>query len=178
LVSLLIALEYISVPVAEYIVAAIGSNRIGPASDTVRAIHAACIAAGPVEGAPVANEPVRYDPSPVGVYIRPVAVGIHAPVSSKIVAIESIGTVTVPSKGGTIDPGTPPTAAPAITAAKAQAYAEIQPAAAIAIPKAPSAPWIIAHVKSPGPGTGIVIPAKPGIIIETRAVYDRRSIDI
>jgi hypothetical protein len=53
----------------------------------------------------------------------------------------------------------------------------MEPSQAVSISQAPSTPGIIAHIEAPGPGTGIIEPVKPGIIIESCSVYYRRPID-
>jgi hypothetical protein len=58
-----------------------------------------------------------------------------------------------------------------------KAKTKMEPASAESKSHAPPCPGIITHIETPGPGTGIIITAIPGIVIEPCAVYYGRTVD-
>jgi hypothetical protein len=194
--------EDISIPVGKYIISpthpGISGSRLCAGSPAVVKSIIECRSAsirsavasslyhpsGAIETATIAEwQPVVVgkDAGPAAIDIRSIITGEDILVAVKIVTVIAIVTIAVPDIRGTINMGSPPaspSAAIAPAEADAKTVAVIEPARSITKTHAPSGPGIIAHRKTPGPGTGIIKPVIPWIIIKPGAVDDRGTIDI
>src|SRR6185312_11809611 len=113
-----------------------------------------------------------------GINIRMEIGRVNGPVTIVVGSVEAIAPVSAPCKSGTIDVRTPPSASgPTAPPSAMEPETVVEPAKTVTPSKRPTGPWVITYVESPCPGPGIIEAAVPRIVIKTRSIDDRRSID-